>query len=361
MSENSKIEWTDHTFNPWIGCTKVSPGCANCYAETLMDTRLGRVTWGKGNPRQRTSAANWRDPVKWNRDVEKFPWKCEACGSRITEEAYENDPCVECSNCRQGKMRQFRPRVFCASLADWLDDEVPIEWLADLLMLIHATPNLDWLLLTKRPENFRNRLEAAYSSPGMGSQEAQADWIWNWSNGYGCVPRNVWIGTTVEDQARADERIPQLLAIPARVRFLSCEPLLAAVSLSHISPINKNAPCSTNALTGETHWPDNDSDAGPKIDWVICGGESGANARPMHPDWARSLRDQCATAGVPFLFKQWGEWKPAKLRGEHPGCDEALVALNGCQIDVHAWMYRVGKKAAGRLLDGCEHNEFPKP
>jgi len=125
MAENSKINWTTHTFNPWIGCTKVSPGCLHCYAETLMDTRYGRVKWGAGNPRSRTAPSNWKKVRSWNN--------------------------------RAGR-DGVRPRVFCASLADWLDDEVPLEWLADLLGLISQTTNLDWLMLTKRPENWADRL-----------------------------------------------------------------------------------------------------------------------------------------------------------------------------------------------------------
>lgn len=298
--ENSHIEWTTHTFNPWIGCTKVSPGCLNCYAETLMDTRYGRVKWGKGNPRQRTSAANWKQPLKWNAT----------------------------SQVRASQGFYARPRVFCASLADWLDDEVPIEWLADLLTLIRKTPNLDWLLLTKRPQNFNDRIAAAMvhmdkDVPRLSAHEAIAKvmsahptpeardkalapykrspeslLLGYWLEGK--PPANVWIGTTVEDQARADERIPALLQIPAKVRFLSCEPLLERVQLG--------APMA------------------PGIHWVIVGGESGAGSRPMLREWAIDLRDQCQKAGVAFHFKQWGG---------------------------------ANKKAAGRELDGQTYSELP--
>jgi protein gp37 len=265
--KNSNIEWCDHTFNPWEGCTKVSPGCANCYAEN-RNTRFGggtAVNWGKGAPRRRTSGHNWNQPVKWN----------EAAAAI---EAVFNVP---------GPITSVlgpvaRPRVFCASLADWLDDEVPIEWLADLLDLIQRTPHLDWLLLTKRPENWyeRTRLVACLLSRTKAPRPNYAllSFLAEWK--LGSPPDNVWIGTTVEDQVRADERIPALLSIPARVRFLSCEPLLGPVYLHR----------ARQAWTGL-----------PGIDWVICGGESGPKARPMYPDWARSLRDQCAEAGVPFL------------------------------------------------------------
>jgi protein gp37 len=278
--ENSSIEWTDHTFNPWFGCTKVSPGCANCYAETLMDTRYGKVKWGKGQPRVRTSAANWRKPIQWNREAQKL---------------------------------EKRPRVFCASLSDWLDDEVPVEWLSDLMRLIVETPNLDWLLLTKRPQNFKKRIEAAYMKVACGSAEAD-DMMFLWES-KGIAPLNIWVGTSVEDQQRADERIPHLLQIPARVRFLSCEPLLGPVKLP-------------NGFNGERRMGDGllHSWAQPFIDWVIAGGESGPGARPMMKEWVVSLRDQCQTVNAAFHFKQWGG---------------------------------TNKKATGRILEGRTYDELP--
>ena len=214
-----------------------------------------------------------------------------------------------------------RPRVFCASLADWLDDEVPIEWLADLLALIHATPNLDWQLLTKRPELFRHRLHKI-------SRDSELACRWHMLFQ---APPNVWLGTSVEDQTRAAERIPLLLQTPAAVRFLSCEPLLGDICLSNFNP---------------RLGPGYDFEGG--IHWVIAGGESGPHARPMDPAWARSLRDQCTAAGVPFFFKQWGEWLPS-------GQDDAQ-GRNQC---TDADFLRVGKHRAGRLLDGREWNEMP--
>lgn len=275
MGENSNIEWTDHTFNGWIGCAKVSPGCANCYAETLMDTRWKKVQWGKGKPRQRTSAANWKQPIKLNREAgQRFKYVMDA------------DKFLP------------RPRVFCSSLSDWLDDEVPIEWLADLLALMHATPNLDWLLLSKRPENWRGRIESAFAHMLKAKRGEVKDhegvvinpyWeellesIIKWPAGN--PPSNVWIGTTVENQEMADKRIPLLLQIPAKVRFLSCEPLLEPVDLRNV-----------------VDWWNCEE----KIHWVIVGGESGPNARQFHSAWARSLRDQCESAGVTFFMKQMG-------------------------------------------------------
>ena len=276
MSANSKIEWTDNTFNPWVGCSKVSPGCANCYAEGWAK-RSGLVKWG--GERRRSREANWRQPVKWNREAEisNNAWTAGIRLGNTEQELLD-----------RGFIKPRSPRVFCASLADWLDDEVPVEWLAGLLELIYATPNLDWLLLTKRLENWRERMIRVESyerkkSPIL-ALTATGAMVADWGKGY--PPENIWLGTTVENQAMADKRIPELLRIPAKVRFLSCEPLLGEVDLINMEDFN--ILCN------------------PGIDWVIAGGESGPGARPMHPDWARSLRDQCDAAGVPFFMKQMG-------------------------------------------------------
>lgn len=251
MAENSKIEWTDHTFNPWIGCQKVSPGCDHCYAES-MAKRYGWVEWGQRKTettepsvgqRKRTSPANWRKPLQW------------AKAARGT-----------------GK----RPRVFCASLADWLDNQVPREWRYDLWQLIEATPELDWLLLTKRIENYEKLVP------------------WHTDK----IPPNIWLGTTCEDQERADKRVSILRHIPATVRFLSCEPMIGPIDLerggfalhrSMVSPAGKKY---------------------PGIHWVICGGESGHGARMMQPAWAARLRADCEAADVAFFMKQMTGKKP---------------------------------------------------
>jgi protein gp37 len=232
--ENSKIEWTDHTFSPWTGCTKVSDACQNCYAEAWAK-RAGKPELWAGE-RRRTTADYWKQPLKWNA-------KANAEG--------------------------VRRRVFCASLADVFDNQVPSVWLMELWSLIRDTPHLNWLLLTKRPQNMRGRLPAT------------------WGDGW----PNVWLGTTVENQAEADRRIPHLLAVPAAVRFLSCEPLLGSIKFAAVPGFNRVGLSLRN-------W------------WVICGGESGPHKRPMNLDWARSLRDQCAAAGVPFFGKQWDKVKP---------------------------------------------------
>lgn len=345
MSENSKIEWTDHTFNPWVGCTKVSPGCDNCYAEAMMDTRLRRVTWGAGQRRARTSAANWRAPVRWNTQHEQF----FAAHGR-------------------------RQRVFCASLADVFDNAVPALWRRDLAALIEATPNLDWLLLTKRISNAAPMLVDMFP---------------------GGTPDHVSLGATVTKQPEADRDIEKLLMTPARRRFLSMEPLLGPVDLRPwFDPTGgccmremqscENCPADAPWIHGPTteYAEDGTGYRSPEIDWVIAGGESGPGARPAHPDWFRSLRDQCAEFGVPFLFKQWGEYLPwthfnaARVydrpeqtrfqtmewvhdRWDDVGYPLASDSADG-DIDDLQCVGRVGKRAAGRLLDGVEHNGFPE-
>lgn len=344
MGENSAISWTDNTWNPWIGCTHVSEGCRNCYAEADFDKRRHVAEWGPGKPRVRTSEANWKKPLAWNRKAEK---------------------------------NGTRPRVFCASLADWLDPEVPAEWLADLLALIFETPNLDWLLLTKRPELWRERLTNAYEwcfEHGM-KKDALNCFIQAWIQGRE-IPSNVWIGCTVENQ-KATSRIPHLLQIPARVRFLSCEPLLGPVDLSAVERPD-DAYMKSHGHTGAVATIDEPDDylywQKKGIHWVICGGESGPPARPMHPDWARGLRDQCVSAGIPFHFKQWGEWAPGENAPDPQTRTETAAWWDGahwnfqpvtvrqseemhCDDEPDVW--RFGKKAAGRLLDGREWNELP--
>lgn len=364
MADRSAIEWCDSTFNPWLGCTKVSPGCDHCYAEARLDTRLHVVGWGAGQPRKRTSAKNWRDPEKWNKDGYL---RCTACNWRGERKDTVNFG--DCPLC-EGRVENARRRVFCASLADVFDNEVPPQWRGELWALVKATPNLDWLILTKRIGNAR----------GM----APADGF----------PPNVWLGATIVNQEEADRDIPKLLATPAAVRFLSMEPLLGPVDLTNVAPpvVEGRTWHGIDAIT-----PANRELRGC-VDWVIVGGESGHHARPMHPDWPRSLRDQCAAAGVPFLFKQWGEWRPisemedadynplyrsrVKAReGQDQGAlddsygrvctvPDGIIHADGSLHDVVAPMafqqgtgamqtFRVGKKAAGRLLDGRTHDGFP--
>lgn len=403
MSDHTKIEWADSTFNPWVGCTRISPACENCYAEAQMDKRLGRARWGAGQPRVRTSVANWRKPLQWNA---KRLYECEACGHR--GEGF-HDYGHQCGICRSKKTVQVRRRVFCASLADVFDNEVEPQWRADLFALILATPNLDWLLLTKRIGNAGAMIKAALDD----IQERDylpRDWPWP----------NVWIGATICNQAEADRDIPKLLATPAAKRFVSIEPMLGGIDLTAIDDgcAHREVPREEwgdvddddsppglwwNALTGERTimhggatgiWSRTDE----ALDWVIAGAESGPNARPSHPDWFRNLRDQCAAANVPFLFKQWGEWKPVNAgemdwfdglyrsnvqAGEGQRQDDVdesygrtctvrtcVVHRDGAifdNLDTGAWQagtgailtFRVGKKEAGRVLDGGLCNGFP--
>lgn len=297
MGENTLIEWADHTFNPWIGCTKVSPACDHCYAERLATARLG-VAWGPHAERRVTADSTWRQPLAWNRKAQ-----------------------------REGK----RARVFCASLADVFDNQAPELWRAGLWDLIARTPHLDWLLLTKRPQNIAKMLPA----------------------GWGAGHPNVWLGTTVENQAEADRRIPELLDVPAKVHFLSCEPLLGPVDLTRVRVKLSEAPKAGKtdfAIDVLEGWYGAEGGYPGRISWIITGGESGPGARPSHPDWFRALRDQCAEAGVPFFFKQWGDWSPQAP----PGTPWHLTTTD---MTIH--MHRIGKKAAGALLDGREHREVP--
>lgn len=267
MAERTKIEWADHSWSPWRGCTKVSPGCAHCYAETLSKRNpavLGQ--WGKGAPR--VLAKNWGDPMRWQ---------------------------------KRTAMDMPRPRVF-PSLCDWLDEEVSPAWLAEFLALINLTPNLDWLLLTKRPENWRERIDAA----ALASTSFHQRWLVEWLGG--TPPPNVLFGVSVEDQTRANERVPLLLEIPARVRWLSVEPLLGPVDLARIDAEQSTGSdlCMVNALTGRQ------SDMGrpcpdvPPIDWVVVGGESGPKARPCNVEWIHSIVSECKAAKVPVFVKQLG-------------------------------------------------------
>ncbi|MGE8369329.1 MAG: phage Gp37/Gp68 family protein [Pseudomonadales bacterium] len=322
MSENTNIEWTDATFNPWIGCTKVSPACDHCYAEVSTPARSLGVSWGAKEKRHRTSPGNWKLPLRWNAQHEEF------FGAH-------------------GRRR----RVFCASLADVFDNQVDPAWRRDLFDLIELTPNLNWLLLTKRIGNVIRLVSDVRSHDWLAGRD------------------NVWLGATICNQEEADRDIPKLLAVPVHVRFLSMEPLLGPVDLSKVAVPAEHDMLRRpwdydgyrfNAL--QDHDDDRFHQAPATLDWVIVGGESGGNARPMHPDWAGVLRDQCAAAGVPFLFKQWGEHAPnnrtmAEVEAAERGY--TFVHYSATQPYPIAAMDRVGKKAAGRLLDGEQHDGFP--
>lgn len=277
MAQNSSIEWTDHTFNPWWGCSKVSPACDHCYAE-LWAKRMGHSVWGRSADRRFFSDHHWREPLIWNEEAQT-----------------------------EGKRR----RVFCASMADVFErrSELNAER-TRLWQLVKDTPWLDWLLLTKRPQNIQDMVP----------------WSRKW-------PANVWLGTTVESQVFAEKRLPFLLKHPAAIRFLSCEPLLGPLELS-------------TWFDKRGFYP---------IDWVIAGGESGPNCRPMHPDWATKILHQCKQATVPFHFKQWGHWVPAEIVAE--GTTARLIQL---QNERPVKMARLPKKEAGRVLEGATWNGLPR-
>lgn len=360
MSDKTKISWADSTWNPWIGCTKVGPGCDNCYAEREFDHRHRRAKWGAGQERSRTSVHNWKLPMRWN--AKPF-YECHGCGWR-GDDPTKRPRCPTCDMTHM--LKPARRRVFCASLADVFDNEVPRQWRIDLFRLIIDTPNLDWLLLTKRIGNAAKMLQdtAEHIGPMMDANDR-----------YRTLP-NVWIGATIVNQAEADRDIPKLLAVPAAVRFVSMEPLLGPVRLNLATACDRQCSEFQNAECPGSRGLCAMQNA---LDWVIVGGESGPKARPMHPDWVRGLRDQCAAAGVPFLFKQWGEWGPdwdgamtCANCGEtkfdyavinHGGSDECgncgesywKKATNPLDS-----MCRVGKKAAGRTLDGVVHDAYPE-
>lgn len=365
MADHTAIEWADSTFNPWMGCTKISPACDHCYAE--RDTaRFGRVGWGPGAARVRTSAANWRKPVHWNTRADVFR-ECAGCGWRGDIAVRAEPVAFACPACDVVNWRPARRRVFCASLADVFDNEVDPQWRDDLFDLIAATPNLDWLLLTKRIGNVTKLLTDLRDSEPNDRRWGELNaWLH-----HGRPPANVWLGATICNQAEAVRDIPKLLAIPAAVRFLSIEPMLGPVDIAWAFPDTRTGCCHrcgfrTNRVGGICPNDGETLRGDIGLDWVIAGGESGPHARPMHPDWVRSLRDQCAAAGVPFLFKQFGEWAPTTVPADPwpPAADPKLVLVEGewqGQAKRSFYMRRVGKKAAGNTLDGRQHLEWPAP
>jgi len=349
VSENSNIAWCDHTFNSWIGCTKVSPGCDHCYAERERASTALRVVWGAGNPRHRTAESTWNNPKRWNaRHAEFFA--------------------------KHGR----RQRVFCASLADVFDNAVDPAWRRDLFELIACTPNLDWLLLTKRIGNARMMLNDVVDelSHGLNTWDEMP-----WGN--------VWVGATIVNQPEADRDIWKLLVVPARVHFLSIEPQLGLIDLESVAWPNTDghrvdvlrggywnqAPYMAGARSAALGAPKggftNHFDMPATVDAVFVGGESGPRARPTHPMWIRALRDQCAGADVPLLFKQWGQWRPGSdATNEQLDAARAdgWVSLDGAfhdGKDERAFrpgderVISIGKKLAGRTLDGAIHHAFP--
>jgi protein gp37 len=301
MGDTTNIPWCDATINFWSGCTKVSAGCVNCYAE-VRDRRhmIEKVDhWGPGAPRLKTKSA-----VNMALRLNKKPWICDSCGKAWASRKWANAPdSSPADNVCCGRS-YHRARVFSLSLDDWLDPEVPIVWLTEMLDTIRQCQNLDWLLCTKRPELFQQRvLEAAlhaggwrdgqiFDIPIARTNDPLVEFLGGWSK-LELAPKNVWVLTSTENQEQLEKRVPHLLKIPAVVRGLSCEPLL--------SPLN---------ITGNNEgvvWPWCEANAkGEGINWVIAGGESGPNARPCQVEWLRDIQSQCETAGVAYFCKQFG-------------------------------------------------------
>lgn len=301
----TNIAWADFTFNGWRGCTKVSPACANCYAEALS-IRYGLGEYKKGVPRIRTSEANWKKPYKWNKSL----WQCDGCGewryldpilTDSSGNALNTTPCLKCKRLESLHLR--RPRVFSLSLGDWLDDEVPIEWLADMLKVVWETPNLDWLLLTKRPENWKSRIDQACDN--LMNREIDHKPLFDWA--LGTPLKNVRIGITAENQKQWDLRSPHFFNIPSSSRFVSIEPMLSDIDLSLEGTVaGKFKP------------------AYMMIDQIIVGGESGSDHKNRMLDLkaAASIYAQCRQWGVKFFMKQ-DSGPRAGMRGRIP--DELWV------------------------------------
>ena len=342
----TKIEWATDTWNPVTGCTKVSEGCRNCYAERQVQRFGTRVHGLHKSP-------------KFKEDVDRI-----CAPPKFTHVICHPDKLDHPEHWRK------RRRVFVCSMSDLFHGGVPDEFLHLVFDAMARATAHDFLVLTKRPERMRDFVVAANRPLGGGA---------GWSFGGPFPLPNVWLGVSVENQATADERIPLLLQTPAAVRFVSCEPMLGPIDLTNVgSATRTSSRLALNALTGHLERPCYDRsqriDTGKgstSLDWVICGGESGPSARPMHPDWARLLRDQCQAAGVPFFFKQWGEWAPSYDRDRDdpdwrnvPAESSRRKLLNvagGCGFHGErvVGFLRVGKKAAGRELDGRTHDEVP--
>jgi protein gp37 len=325
--DNSPIEWTDATWNPTTGCTKVSPGCANCYIVRTPAFRIKGREFVKGATDLRLHEDRLDQPLRWRKPR----------------------------------------RIFVNSLSDLFHEDVPDAFIDRVFAVMGLAYQHTLQVLTKRAERMLAYV-TAYEISGE---------TWDFFNSprVEFPPKNVWLGVSVENQHFADERIPLLLQTPAAVRFISAEPLLGATNLAEWL-FGDCQDCGTAAAACDglrrVHRACCPDCRHRRLDWVIAGGESGPGARPMHPDWARSIRDQCVAAGVPFFFKQWGEWTPGVNVERNRGTVETAtwfndhwlrgrenLAGNDGHVDDEPDLYRVGKKAAGGLLDGRTWDEFP--
>lgn len=344
MSDNTAIEWTDATWNPVVGCDKVSPGCDNCYA-----IRTAHRMTANPNPKVSAAYAGTEAGGEWTGQV------------NLLEDRLDQP------------LQWKRPRrIFVNAQSDLFHKSVPDEFIARVFAVMAIAPQHTFQVLTKRPARMRalinssgffDKIHAVGGEYLARVKGAAAGWHLLWP-----LP-NVWLGVSVEDQKRADLRIPALLDTPAAVRFLSCEPLLERVDLNRSLALGYS--CENEAGVRLHQRP---------VDWVIVGGESGPNARPMHPEWARSLRDQCVAAGVPFHFKQRGEWTWSehgdfqiprqpftdRVAVIHPAGMTAMTKSNPFNPferghpDWTTRIERVGKRAAGRLLDGRTWDQEPR-
>ena len=320
---DTNIDWADKVWNPVTGCTKISEGCRNCYAERMSKRLAGRCGYLKDNPFAVTlHPEKLEEPLKW-----KKPQK-----------------------------------IFVCSMGDLFHEKVPVDMIRSIFWTMLRCPQHRFLLLTKRPE----RAAEYFQELTRGDHRN--------------VPKNIWFGVTVENQQAADERIPLLLHIPAAKRFISIEPMVGPVDIDRLAVIDGEPSNGTisgyllDGLTGEAWDHENgylsEASEVKGIGWVILGGETGPKASPLHPDWVRSVRDQCQAAGVPFFFKQWGEWAEVKtggvlnkdicmsVDGFIDTADKNYVCFANESDGVH--LRRVGKKAAGHLLDGKEYRELPE-
>lgn len=328
----TKIEWTKETWNPIVGCSVVSPGCTNCYA-MRQALRLSK------NP----ATPHYAGTVEMSRGGPVWTGKVALASDKVLT----------------APLRRRKPTMyFVNSMGDLFHEDVPDDWIDQVFAVMALAPQHTFQVLTKRAGRMREYMDAEHKVAAQMLEfckkgQAPLPGTFRWP-----LP-NVWLGVSAEDQARADERIPHLLATPAAIRFVSAEPLLGQVDLTR--QLYEHA---TGLRT-----------ATPNLDWIIVGGESGKGARPMHPDWARSIRDQCAAAGVPFFFKQRGEWTWTYDRDlddlDWRLCDMIakdtpngrwmnLDGGHGFHGDRVVMMQRVGKKAAGNHLDGRRHLEMPR-
>lgn len=312
----SKIEWTQETWNPIAGCTKCSPGCDHCYAERMAN----RLKYMLNYPQY---LGKTNDDGKWTGKVECCDWKLE-------EPLHWRKP----------------RRIFVCSMSDLFHESVPFDFIMKVLGIMMQTPRHRYQILTKRPERMKQWVEYL----------AQ-----NYNNFFKCrgtfesIGNTVHLGVSISNQAEADEKIPILLKIPAAIRWLSIEPMLEDIDLTGFKPWYGT-------------FEENKQDRG--LYWIVVGGESGPGPRPMHPDWARGIRDQCVAAGVPFFFKQWGNWIPGRRLGEiiwdstHEASSKEFRDVNNhsvFQFSDGQYMFRSrSKKTAGRLLDGREWNQYPE-